>query len=460
LLKRRIPSRIDPVDRELKPFLAPESERMPASPPIPVPGKEKAAPLQNQPMRLCLLSVGFPPADTHGVSRSTHTLARGLAELGHEVHVVTSGRRLHVTCNDGVFIHQVDGEENPRYGDLADRGYRNLAHWLNHGHAVCEVVEELRHNDGIQLVDSPLWGLEGLATAVKGTLPMAVRVVTSMKQIADVHAQASPENDLLGELERRFLTMSDLIISNSAATTRTIEQVYGIDPAEVHIGAAAYGMVPAPEELVEALPEGGVEEPLVLFVGRLEKRKGILDLFDAIPAVLAEHPRARFVIAGSDNSHEDGFLAEHRSDYPRYFKTHHRQAAQSVEFKGFVDEASLEELYRGCDLFVAPSLYESFGLIFLEAMNWARPVIGCAAGGPEEIVVEGETGLLVPPANAQRLAGAINHLLASSKSRREMGLAGRARLVEEYSHLSMARGFERLYRPLVDRAGESSGNSS
>jgi glycosyltransferase involved in cell wall biosynthesis/GT2 family glycosyltransferase len=459
LLKRKIPSRINTVDREFKPFLVPESERMPTSPPIPVPGNERAMPLNDQPMRLCLLSVGYPPSDTHGVSRSTHTLALGLAELGHEVHVVTSGRRLHVTCSDGIFIHEVNGEENPRYHDFADRGYRNLYHWLNHGHAVYEVVESLHRDDGIQLVDSPLWGLEGLATAVRGDLPMAVRVVTSMKQIADVHGQANPENHLLGELERHFLTMSDLIISNSAATTLAIEQVYGINPAQANIGAAPYGMVPAPEALVEPLPEDDVEEPTVLFVGRLEKRKGILDLFEAIPAVLSEHPRAKFVIAGSDNSREDGFFAEHRSDYPGYFRSRHPEAVPSVEFMGFVDESTLEALYRGCDLFVAPSLYESFGLIFLEAMNWARPVIGCAAGGPEEIIVDGETGLLVPPENGLRLAEAIVELLSSPTRRREMGRAGRTRLIQEYSHLAMARGFERLYRPLVDRAGEGSGES-
>ena len=87
-------------------------------------------------------------------------------------------------------------------------------------------------------------------------------------------------------------------------------------------------------------------------------------------------------------------------------------------------------------------------------MNWARPVIGCAAGGPEEIVIDGETGLLVPPGAAEKLAGAIIELLNSSERRREMGLAGRRRLVENYSHIAMARSFEHLYRAqLVDAEG-------
>ncbi len=451
-LKRRIPKRIVAKDRDFEHFLGPESDRMPASPPIPVPGNERATPLNDQPLRLCLLSVGFPPADTHGVSRSTHTLARGLVELGHEVHVITSGRRLHVTCDNGIFIHEVAGEENPRYGDLANRGYQNLACWLNHSHAVFEVVESLQRDNGIQLVDSPLWGLEGLVTATRGRLPIAVRVVTSMKQIAQVHDQISSENDLLGELEGLFLSMADLIVSNSAATTRAIEDVYGLDPEEAPIGTAPYGMVPAPEALVSPLPEHDVDELFVLFVGRLEKRKGILELFDAIPAVLARHPDVKFIVAGSDNSREDGFFAEHGMDYPTFFRRNHGHATNSVEFTGFVDDARLEELYRACDLFVAPSLYESFGLIFLEAMNWARPVIGCAAGGPEEIVIDGETGLLVPPGNAERLADAIVELLASSVRRREMGISGRRRVVENYSHIAMARSFERLYRARLEDA--------
>jgi len=453
-LKRRIPKKIAAIDRDFELFLGPESERMPASPPIPVPGNERATPLNDQPLRLCLLSVGFPPTDTHGVSRSTHTLARGLVELGHEVHVITSGRRLRVTCDEGVFIHQVAGEENPRYGDLAARGYQNLAFWLNHSHAAFEVVESLQRDNAIQLVDSPLWGLEGLVTAMRRSLPIAVRVVTSMKQIAQVHDQISPENDLLGELEGRFLSMADLIVSNSAATTHAIEEVYGLDPEEAPIGIAPYGMVPAPDSLVSPLPEHDVDELSVLFVGRLEKRKGILDLFEAIPVVLARHPEAKFIVAGSDNSRQDGFFADHGMDYPTFFRKSFGHATNSVDFTGFVDEAHLEELYRACDLFVAPSLYESFGLIFLEAMNWARPVIGCLAGGPEEIVIDGETGLLVPPGAAEKLADAMIELLNSSERRREMGLAGRRRLIENYSHIAMARSFEHLYRArLVDAEG-------
>jgi glycosyltransferase involved in cell wall biosynthesis len=208
-------------------------------------------------------------------------------------------------------------------------------------------------------------------------------------------------------------------------------------------------MVPTRDSEVEALDERPDEEVTVLFVGRLEGRTDILDLFAAIPAVLERFPNTRFVIAGSDNSAQDGFLDEHKIDYPTFFQRHYRSCAPQVDILGFVDEERLDQLYRSCDLFVAPSLYESFGLIYLEAMDQCRPVIGCSAGGPKDIIVDGETGRLVPPQSPHQLAEAIIELVGSQTLRHDMGLAGRRRLLDSFSHTAMARGFVELYRQAI-----------
>jgi glycosyltransferase involved in cell wall biosynthesis len=198
----------------------------------------------------------------------------------------------------------------------------------------------------------------------------------------------------------------------------------------------------------------------VLYVGRLEKRKGILDLFEAIPQVLAQVPDARFVIAGADNSQHDGFQARTGLDYPTFFRQHHAGAGERVEFLGFVDEATLQALYQCCDLFVAPSLYESFGLIYLEAMNYGKPVVACRAGGVPEVVEDGTTGLLVDPASPDALAEAITSLLSSPVRLHDMGLAGRARLLERFTYRQMARGFEEAYRHVIARRESSTGVES
>src|SRR5262249_25631302 len=165
-----------------------------------------------------------------------------------------------------------------------------------------------------------------------------------------------------------------------------------------------YGLVPSPEREIAPPPSDGDGGATVLYLGRLEGRKGILTLFQAIPQVLSAAPKTRFVIAGADNSVHDGFRSRCGTDYPTYFHTTGPAARRSVTFLGPVPESRLRGLYRDCDIFVAPSVYESFGLVYLEAMDQARPVIACAAGGPEDIVAQGETGLLVPPESPEALA--------------------------------------------------------
>lgn len=455
LLPRRIPGpgRLKVVSRAFKPFPRPDSARFPAICPRSAERQTPGpiAPLPEPPLRLCLLSCEYPPSRTHGVARSSQTLALGLAELGHEVHVITQGEG-RVTYYDGAYVHQVS-PRGEHYQSYRDQGLENLYWWLSYSQAVHEQVDVLRRNHRIQLVDSPLWQMDGLVTALAGELPVAVRVVTAMKQIADVHGRRSSENALLAELEEHFLWRCGAVISNSTATEETLRQVYDLDLAATLHQIVPYGMVPAPDDQVHPLPAATPAEPLVLFVGRMEKRKGILDLFTAIPEVLHRFPRARFLIAGSDNSREDGFRAAQGCDYPTYFRRRYPGCAGRVRFLGFVPEEHLGALYDACDLFVAPSLYESFGLIYLEAMNRARPVIACAAGGPRDIVVEGETGLLVPPADPAALALALCRLLADPAGRRAMGLAGRRRLLDRFTHTHMAQGFVALYRQLLAARG-------
>ena len=187
----------------------------------------------------------------------------------------------------------------------------------------------------------------------------------------------------------------------------------------------------------------------VLYVGRLEKRKGILDLFQAIPLLLKEVPNATFIIAGSDNSPHDGFQRRTGMDYPTYFKQKYGQLLPHVTFMGRVSDETLHELYQSCDLFVAPSLYESFGLIYIEAMNYAKPVIGCRAGGIPEVIDDGVTGLLVDPEAPKALAEAMVSLLKSPRKLYELGMAGRQQLLSKFTYIQMARNFERVYRAVL-----------
>ena len=402
----------------------------------PVTGRMPQITLPDAPLRVCLLSAAYPPKQYEGVGRHTHLMAQGLYELGHQVHVIAEGVREQVTYYDGAYVHRIPCPTTryPRYRSLP-----KLHRVLNYSHAVADTVRRLELNDGVQVVDSPVWGVDGLVTAIQGRLPVVVRPQTALRQVSELQQNLHDDFRLVGELEQRLVVLASHLVPNSEATVKALREVYAMLPGATYT-MVPHGIVPVADSEVRPFPAASPPAVLtVLYVGRLEKRKGTLDLFAAIPAVLQQVPNARFVLAGSDNSIADGFQARMGEDYPTYFARNYPQVLDRVTFLGAVAEDELQSLYQTCDLFVAPSLYESFGLIYLEAMNYAKPVVGCRAGGIPEVVEDGVTGRLVDPGTPAELAATLAALLRAPDQLREMGIAGRQRLLERFTYLHMAR---------------------
>lgn len=176
--------------------------------------------------------------------------------------------------------------------------------------------------------------------------------------------------------------------------------------------------------------------PLVVCIARLEREKDIRTLIAAMKHVLAQQPEARCLIVGAG--------AE-------------RAALQSqIDVLGLDGKVSLAG-FRGdslafaaaADVFVLPSLAEPFGLAMLEAMSLGRPVIAVSEGGPREIVVDGETGRLVPPSDERMLGRAIAALIADRSARERMGAAGLARYEAHYTTARMASATLAVYQRVV-----------
>jgi glycosyltransferase involved in cell wall biosynthesis len=175
--------------------------------------------------------------------------------------------------------------------------------------------------------------------------------------------------------------------------------------------------------------------PTVVYVGRLEPRKGTIDLFEAIPRILSRVPDVRFIFCGGDRPLAPGNIT-HAAWLEKNLPA---EARSHIELTGFVDDATRDRLVAEADVFCAPSLYESFGLIFLEAMRIAVPVVGTHAGGIPEVVTDGETGLLVKAQSPQEIAAAIIDLLTNEPKRLKLAAAGRKSFVEKFSNLAMAK---------------------
>jgi glycosyltransferase involved in cell wall biosynthesis len=183
-----------------------------------------------------------------------------------------------------------------------------------------------------------------------------------------------------------------------------------------------------------------VDAPMILFAGRLAEQKRVDDLLKAIDLLQHVQPNLRTVIVG------DGPLRERLEDTAQAYQLDGR-----VRFLGHRDD--VPRLMAAADVVVLPSAYEGLPNVVLEAMRFRKPVVATAAPGTTEVVVDGETGLLVPVGNVMLLARAIRDLVRDPALAGRMGAAGRVRVEEHFRTDTMVTQFADLYESLARSKG-------
>ena len=182
----------------------------------------------------------------------------------------------------------------------------------------------------------------------------------------------------------------------------------------------------------------------ILFVGRLEERKGIAHLLQAYEQVKRECPGSRLIVVGPrSTSSTNG-----RHDFEQEVAS---RGVKDVVFAGYVSEADLPRYYHAADVFCAPAIgKESFGIILLEAMAAGKPIIASEITGYSQLVTSGEEGLLVPPKDKEALAQALISLLGDQSLRHQMGARGK-RKAGKYSWKNVAQQTLDYYAQLLDK---------
>ena len=178
--------------------------------------------------------------------------------------------------------------------------------------------------------------------------------------------------------------------------------------------------------------------PVVLLVGRIVPHKGVEHFIEAARFV----PEARFLVVG------EGSLLEEMKRFANLMAVSNR-----VRFLGRVSDENLPKVYAACDVFVLPSVsrLEAFGIVALEAMATARPVIVADIPGVREVIEDGREGLLADPMNARDLAEKIRRLLGDPEARRVMGERGRQKVLESFGIERVTDQIEGVYRSVLDR---------
>ncbi|HUN84499.1 MAG TPA: glycogen synthase [Terracidiphilus sp.] len=261
-------------------------------------------------------------------------------------------------------------------------------------------------------------------------------------------------------MERTAILDADAIIAVSAGTRTDILRAYPeVDPTRVHviyngIDLAEYQKTSDTQALTDYGVDPGV--PYVLFVGRITRQKGVTHLVDAIRYL---PPETQVVLcAGAPDTPE--IAAELREKVEVARRNHPR----IVWIEKMVTKQETIQLYSHARVFCCPSVYEPFGIINLEAMACRAPVVASATGGIKEVVVDSDTGYLVPfdqdpvtsfPTHpdvfARDLAARIAELLNDPEKCRRFGDAGRSRVEKIFSWTAIAQQTIDLYQNLIEQ---------
>lgn len=258
-------------------------------------------------------------------------------------------------------------------------------------------------------------------------------------------------------VEKTALEMADAVIAVSKGTKADIERLFDVEPARVPV---IYNGIDLDEyhkvESTGALQRYGIDpkKPYLLFVGRIARQKGIIHLVRAIQYM---DPGFQIVLcAGAPDTLEIAAEMKKATDQAK------SKRRDIIWIEEMVDKRTVIEIYSHAAVFCCPSIYEPFGIINLEAMACETAVVASAVGGIKEVVVDGETGFLVPleqmtespfePLQSEKfsrdLAARINQLMANPELRGKFGKAGRKRAEEKFSWSAIARETKTLYESL------------
>ncbi len=385
---------------------------------------------------------------------------------GAGVHVEYLSREL--ARNIEVEVH-CWGEQNVDYGNLRVRGALPWSE-ITDGttkkfkgalEAFSVNLSQVKALAGIDVVHTHTWyvSMAGfLAKKLYGT-PFVITTHSLEPLRAWKSEQLGSGYAMSSWMERTAIMDADAVIAVSNGTKEDVLRFYAIPEERVHV---IYNGIDLDEyqktDDTTALIEYGVDpaKPFVLFVGRITRQKGVTNLVDATRYM---PPDTQVVLcAGAPDTPEIAAEMRRKVDDARKFNP------RIVWIEKMIGKREVIQLYSHARVFCCPSVYEPFGIINLEAMACQTAVVGSATGGIKEVVVDGETGYLVPfeqdsitsfPTQPDRfardLAAKVTELLNDPEKCRRFGEAGRKRVEEKFSWRAIAQQTIDLYRKVIER---------
>jgi glycosyltransferase involved in cell wall biosynthesis len=399
---------------------------------------------------IVIISKRFPPHNNDGIAQFNKNLAESLAQLGHIVHIITESDNINrVDFVNGVWVHRaLIQTTNLSVAAQKHRVPKIIWDW-----SVTALKETRRINShrNIDILQAPIWDCEGIAFILdQYDWPIVTSLQTTLYFWLNNYPQYKNDKQWLAhfgkpmiKLEKFVMQHSFGINANSHAIKNAIEKHYHFKFKTANLAVIPLGI---DDKSSNHLTKESNKQFKILFVGRFEYRKGIDVILNSIPEILSRYSNITFDLIGKND-----ISYQSNKSYKTKFEIKYRKASwySQVNFLGQVSYDELDNAYNTCNLFIAPSRFESFGLVYIEAMRAGKVVIGCNVGGAAEIITDKKNGLLIHAGDKEALINAIEWALKHPDECKTIGQNAQQTFHKYYTAEKMAQNSIEFYQSLI-----------
>lgn len=389
-------------------------------------------------MNILFLSQDYPPNQIGGVGSYIYDISRILAKMGNRVFVITKAldssleyydQGVHVFRTKFRNFHLLDRTNNPLKGFLER---------LSYSYAISKKIRQIVIRYKIDIIESCEARAEGFWYYLfKKRPPLVIKLHTPESIVFKLNlVPQTLDYKLIDKLEEWWIHRANKIVGLNRAIVDLVSRHFRMILKHVPIA-------PNPINIEEFKPSSVIQkkEIGVIYVGRLEFRKGVHLLIRTIPSVLKKIPGAKFIFIGNDCGMKSYLL-----DKITQFKIQ-----DSVKFIDQMPRYKLIEYYQRNTICVVPSLWENHPYAVLEAMACGKPVIASNVSGISEIIKDNINGILVPPGSVSALSRVIKKLLSDEKLLERLGNNARKYIEEEYAPIKIAQKNIKIYEELLEK---------
>ncbi|MBU2100376.1 glycosyltransferase family 4 protein [Candidatus Micrarchaeota archaeon] len=375
-------------------------------------------------MKLGIVSEGFPPDKyAGGIGRYYSGLIQELKKELDEIHVFTGTQKEN---EENIFFHSI---KLKKFFLPPINIYLNSINYSKKFH------EKLRKFKGkLDLIEAPIATLNSSSYSKNKFTPLITSIQTPLSQGLTKKTLIF-DKQLVYKLEKELIQNSDSIVTATNYSKKGIlKEYFKSDFSKITTIKQGINT----EEFRPIKTEKEFNELIILFAGRIEPRKGLKVLIQAIPFVTA---KVKVLVLGEKLNQK----LSYQKEIINLIKKH---SIKNIVFLGYQSDKKIIELYNKADLIVEPSFSESACYVLIEGMSCGKPVIASSVEGMKEIALN---ELQFQAGNYLKLAEKINFLIENQKERKNLGKKAREKIIKEYNIKNSAKQYIKLYNSLLDK---------